>query len=431
MDTFTDGLRTMFRDRYQEYYGVGFSQFTVRMFYNKTLFRTVLGQDTPPRTYRELLDLCQRIRDYSTANGLDLNPIASSRYQMEYFKTGYLNALTRDIAVGGDLNLDGSFGGPEKIMALLAGRASPTNEQYRAGIDMGRQLATFFPRGFMSLGRMDAAFSFVQGKTAMITSGSWDARSFIRKIQDQPPHLRFEVGVFELPMVDRTDATYGPFFDGRTSEADTGSAFPFGISRFSRHPDLCVAFLQFCTTPRNNARLNQRAGWIPSVLGARIAPELEAFQPNFVGFWGSMDFRFLDKGRAETLERQLYWPYVSGETGYDTYARALAADLPLAAAMDYKRLRELNDDELPGRQAMRSACLAQCVFGPAPDRIEAETRLLRACSALAVKYRSQKDMDIMLQRTLEQTRTSGATPDFTQRFLDTLERIQGGRPPNP
>jgi len=38
----------------------------------------------------------------------------------------------------------------------------------------------------MSVDRMDSGFSFVQGRSLMITSGSWDAASFLKQIGDQP-----------------------------------------------------------------------------------------------------------------------------------------------------------------------------------------------------------------------------------------------------
>jgi len=181
-----------------------------------------------------------------------LIPIASSKYQTSSFKFAYLDAMTQDISIRGDLNLDGWFGEYERLAAVLRGMSGPHCEQYRAALEITRRLADHFPKGFMSLGRMDSGFSFVQGRSAMITSGSWDAKSYLKKIQDQPEGRRFEVGIFRVPMIDPDDPEFGRFFDGKTSEATSGTTFSFGVTRFSKNLDLCVEFLKFCTTPENN-----------------------------------------------------------------------------------------------------------------------------------------------------------------------------------
>lgn len=418
MDTFTDGLRTMFYDRFQEYYGVGFSQFTIRMFYNKTLFKKVLGTEYPPSSYRDLLEACRRIEQYAENNDVQLSPIASSRYQMEYFKGQYLSGLTRDVAINNDYNMDGSFGGDEKMMTVLSGTSGPHDPRYRAGMESARKMADFFPRGFMALERMDAAFAFVQGRAAMITSGSWDARSFMRQIENQPPERRFEVGIFELPQIAPDDPEFGEYFDGPASEAGTGTGFAFGITRNTKNFDLCVEFLQFCTTPGNNSILNDQAAWIPSVIGARMNPVLEVFRPNFIGLWGGMDLRFVARGRCETLENQIFWPYISGEISYDDYKNKLMEQLPGEAALDFRRLYESKDESLPGLRTTRSVFLAAAVFGPPNERALNKKKLLRACSSQAVYERGKWDMRFMLKRTRAMLEENGHTPFSTAFFQD-------------
>lgn len=417
MDTFNDGLRTMFKDRFQEYYAVGFSQFTIRMFYNKRHFRDILGTDQPPRTYRELLEICERIQAYAQEHELDLTPIASSIYQMVYFRDQYLQSLTRDIAFREDLNLDGSFPGSEKLMAVLRGRAGPYDPRYRAGMEAAHQLARFFPRGFMSFGREDSQFAFVQGKASMITSGSWDAGSFIKKAQQQPPDKRFEIGVFQVPMIGPEDPEYGAFYDGPATEATTGTGFPFGLVRFTEHIDLCVEFLQFCTTPRNNTRLNRHAGWIPSVIGAKMDPVLDAFAPDFVGLWGGMNVHFIPGGEAQTVDEQLYWPYISGDSNYETYATSLMNKLPAAAARDFQRLYREQIESQPAQQTRRSVFLAATVFGAPHQRLQNERKLLRACGAAAIPQRARRDLDLILQSLRQETNENA----FSQMFFEALQ----------
>lgn len=430
MDTFGDGLKSMFRDRFQEYYAVGFSMFTVRMFYNKKIFREALGTDEPPTDYREFLHTCERIRRYAATCRRDLVPIASSQFQMLFFKSYYLQAMTSDITIREDLDLDGSFSEMERVTTFLRGKSGPVSEDYRAGIELGRRLAQYFPPGFMALGRTDASFAFVQGKAAMTTTGSWDAKSFARKIEDQPEDLRFEFGVFELPMPEHDDPEFGKWFDGAVSESGHGTQFPFGVTRFSRHFGLCIEFLQFCTTPENNTRLNDHAAWIPSVIGAKMSPLLENFRPNYAGVWGAAGCEFARRGRGHTVERQHYWPFIQGQVDYETYSRNLLDKLPPAAAVDYQRLYQQKREGIPERNATRSAYLALAVFGGAQERADGaqeradnEKKLLRSWNTLAAQVNGERTYDAMMDRAKADIRKNEYRSEFNDRFFAELRRL--------
>jgi ABC-type glycerol-3-phosphate transport system substrate-binding protein len=274
----------------------------------------------------------------------------------------------------------------------------------------------------MSLGREDSGFAFVQGRAGMITSGSWDARSYLKKIEEQPADKRFEVGIFDLPSVAFDDPEFGQYSDGRSSEAGTGTGFAFGITRATRHEDLCVEFLQFCTTPENNTRLNQMAEWIPVIHGAQASPLLEKFKPNYIGYFGRVDFELMAGGKAQLLEGQTYWPLVSGEIDYETYAQRLWKALPPEAATDYKRVYEGNVEALPARQARRSAYLALSVFADPATRVEQETRLLRTWEPLLRNEVSQRRSRRMMEMTLESMTPEQKNNDFNREFRAALDR---------
>lgn len=421
MDTFRDGLRSQFNDDAQEYYGVGFSQFTVRMFYNKDLFRAAVGTDEPPGNYQELLEYGDKIIAYGEAMGRPLYPIASAKYQTNIFKWRYRSAMTADLERRFDLNLDGWCGGEERTIAILTGEWHPRDPQYRASMTLIKRLTDYFPPGFMSLGRMDSGFAFVQGRAAMITSGSWDARSYLKKIEDQPPGQRFEVGIFDVPMPDKSHPEIGSMVDGPPSEANTGTGFAFGITRFSRHVDLCLEFLQFCTLPENNAVMNRYAEWIPSVKGAEPTDMLKRFEPNFAGFWGRMNF---DTGpRGQLVEGQVFWPYISGETDYETYADDLMDQLPSEAALDWARGYREPAEALPNRRARRSALLTRAAL--ADDAVVRErnaVKMLRAWDNLIGYELQQHERDALLSRVKEK-----ADPDqaFNREFFAQLKREFG------
>lgn len=425
MDSFTDGLRSQFKEMFQEYYGVGFSTFTVRMYYNKDLFQKALGHRHPPRSYSELLETARNIEAFSRESGEQMVPIASSKYQVEVFRDRYLSNLTAGLSWDFDMNLSGGADGMEILMAILRGDFTPWTSEYQAAIQSVQNLADFFPKGFMALGREDSGFAFVQGRAAMITSGSWDALSYLNKINNQPDDLRFEVGIFDLPPITSANEAFGKYAVGRSSEASSGTGFAFGITRFTRHLDLCVEFLQFATTPENNTELNRIAGWIPVVHGAVPGELMKNFEPNYVGYFGRVLFEVMPGGKVMLLENQIYWPFVSGDFDYETYARKLWEALPAEAATDFKRMYDGNLESIPNRQLRRSSFLATVVVGDqdASSRRKNEINLQRSLEPLLSLQLGQKNIDFLLGETLKAVPGNDPKVErFHREFFQALER---------
>src|SRR5205085_9158735 len=62
--TFIDGgkNRSTYIDQYRNYYAVGLSTHSMRIFYNKDLLREITGQDEPPQDFRSWLELGKKVR---------------------------------------------------------------------------------------------------------------------------------------------------------------------------------------------------------------------------------------------------------------------------------------------------------------------------------------------------------------------------------
>lgn len=217
MDTFIDNLQGSYMPDLLDYYMVGMNQGSVRIFYNKDLFRRIMNTDKPPQTLDELLDCCWKIQSYVTQKNsevekynakvmrnlkwwqklpfspirlkekMPLVPIASSRFNVNSYKGKYLGMFTADKYLELDIDYDGGLkDGRELLLAFLDGRLSFDDPKMKAGMETVKEMAKYFSPGFMSIDRMDSGFAFVQGRAALITSGSWDAKSFIQQISNQP-----------------------------------------------------------------------------------------------------------------------------------------------------------------------------------------------------------------------------------------------------
>jgi hypothetical protein len=177
------------------------------------------------------------------------------------------------------------------------------------------------------------------------------------------PRKKFEVGVFDFPLPDRNDPTYGGLVAGPVAEvSQTGCSY--GITKFSKHQDIAIRFLQFCSTPENNELFNRRCQWIPAVIGAKADGFLEAFVPNFNGYFGSLS---LGHGRrTRTRDDQVFWLFVSGEVDFDRYSKILEESVPDNLARDYVMTVTSLREQVPDRHLRRSMYLARHLFADDP-----------------------------------------------------------------
>lgn len=314
-NTFFDGLRSFYRPVLQDYYGVGMSLFTIRVFYNKDLFRTVLGTDEPPKTFAAFMNSCRAIRDYAKKENLPLVPIAGSSYNSSFFFERYLAAFLSNYEDKLDRNLVGSIGGLDLYLGLKQGLLKWDDPINAACFRLLRELSEMFQNGFMAVGREQAAFLFVQGNAAMITSGSWDAESLFRQAKG-----KFEVGLFDFP-IPGPGEPYGEFVRGRITEAAIGSASGYGICRYSKHKAQAIDFLQFLSSQRINQQFNRAINWIPAVIGATPKDELKVFSPDPVGFSCQLNWYWGTRSNEVWLGRLAQ--FVQGEIPFERLGKYL------------------------------------------------------------------------------------------------------------
>ena len=307
-DTFFDAMVSSYRERLLDYYGIPNTFHTVRLYYNRDMFREILGSDRAPETYRELIDLCDTIRTYARRHDLPLYPMAGSRYQTNMLRGRYFISMTAGLLDLVDQNYNGLHEPFESYLAFAEKKLSLVDPKMKAGHEITRKLAGYFQPGFMAANREDGVFMFVQGRAAMISTGSWDSQSLMVSAP-------FEVGVFRFPYPTRDDPDFGRYFDGPYTEAGIGSGGLYGVTRLSRHKEVALDFMRYWTCREVNERFNRRAHWLPCIRGARPLPELEPFMPELDGYDYAV---YAVYGSAGTVYRQHYWPYVSGRIDYET-----------------------------------------------------------------------------------------------------------------
>jgi raffinose/stachyose/melibiose transport system substrate-binding protein len=286
-------------------------------------------------------------------------PIAGSKYQVDIFRNGFETPFFMPVGRLVDDNYDGFGDVLESYLGYRRGAWRFDHPAFLAAWRCTNEVASQFQDGWLAAQRDDAVFLFAQQRAVMTATGSWDASSIASQVGD-----RFRIGVFDFP-VPTDHPAYAPFVRGPMSEAAIGGGLPWSITRQSRHAEVCLDFLRFCTTRANNERLNLAISWLPVVQGSRLSPELEPFRPRLEGFSGGFDYRLgtpvklLGDGERLAL--------FAGRLTPEQFAAKNAVVYEQSAAAGYTE--ELDKQARNNRNLERilGSLLARAVYAPGED----------------------------------------------------------------
>jgi raffinose/stachyose/melibiose transport system substrate-binding protein len=306
--TYKDGMRTCYIDELQEYMRITLSQFGIRVFYNKNLLKRLTGRETPPRNYREFLEVCRKIKGQVDERGKSYTPIAGSAYHLWMWDGFMADPLTYGALRHVDFNRDATVGNDELFVGFKTGRIDFQFPPYEAKFRMVRELTEQFQAGFTGLGRDEAVFLFAQQRAVFISTGTWDAGS----LHEQARGV-FEVGIMDFPIPAPDDPEYGKIAEGPVYERPEAS-FGFVVTRTCKHPEVAIDFLLFVGSKQGNEELNRMIGWIPAVSGTQVSPMLQPFSPHLQGIFGCMPITL----GGETIIKwaQLYSLYQVNQISY-------------------------------------------------------------------------------------------------------------------
>jgi raffinose/stachyose/melibiose transport system substrate-binding protein len=274
-DTYYDGMAGGFVPPLLEYYQVPSSAHTMRLFYNKVRWREATGMDAPPQDFRGFIAACERIKEYGRRRGEILIPIAGSRYNSPVLFDRFTQAVGSSLLATSDINRDGELTPEENIITLVGGAVDFRDPRIRAMFTGREYYRSQFQPAFFAAERMDAGFLFIQQRALMITSGSWDAGSYMKQAD-------FEIGICDFPLPSKDDPEFGRFVEGPAVEELQGG-FSFSVNRLSPHVDVALDFMRFMTSQTMNDRLNRSIRWMPIVRGNKPDPFIAPFWPNLDG----------------------------------------------------------------------------------------------------------------------------------------------------
>lgn len=309
-ETIVDGMRGGYVAELQDYFSIPLSLFTMRMFYNKTLYREAFGHDVPPRTLGELFAAGEKIRAYGVTKGRVIDPIAGFGFQRELFQWTYQVPFMASYQRALDWDGSGEMPSIETWAGFQNGSLSYDKPQVKAYFLTIRELCRQFNPNFAAMDRAQAISSFAQGNAIFIASGAWDATSIFLAAK------KFEVGVFPFPLPEPARVGDARVYPG--NEAANSSGGGWGITKSSKHQEEALDFLRFISSHKWGQKFNRIAGWLPATIGAVTAPSMKEFMANPYGVSNvfnpraGFELELIMKGKLDK--------FLGGETSYEDMA---------------------------------------------------------------------------------------------------------------
>ena len=367
-----------------EYYGAPSAMVTVRMFYNRRLIQEAIGEDRPPRTYDEFVALCAALQRHADVTHESVAPLAGSWFNVTQITDGLFSAASQRVALTLDISHDLEMSKVEGLVNYARGRWSLTTPAIRTGLQTVEAFGRYLPPGWSQLNREDAMMQFLQGRAAMLATGTWDAGGILSQAD-------FPVGAFKMPAFRRDDPKYGRWTLGPMSEANTFAGVPFGLTRTSRHPERAIDFLRFLTSRKSNAKFSRISTWLPVIKGVPVPKVSESFRPVEEGYVGGVNIRFFS-GEANQVVLQYLYLLSGNAASADAFIaqtrgpfdRAFRGELDRLARVSRETLRQ-KDSVLAGLYQLEVGTgLGRAKFDRlAANQLTVEAERLRSLRTLA------------------------------------------------
>ena len=330
--TFADGLYYMLCQSPEvgQIYGATLAQASTRLFCNRALLEKITGGPAvAPATLADFRRLCGQVADYSRRTGHAVYPLAGSQgnamWLTDFLLAGTVSGMNLELDEEGYLAR-----APWQAQAdYLRGRWSYRRPELRAALALVRELSQQMRPGFAQLSRDQAVQEFIRGEALFIYAGTWDGTS-LRELAD------FPVEPMRFPQPAADDPVVGRFRKGRFQDGIVGTSFEVYLNQDSPHKAEALDFLHFLTSVEGGQLFMDHSGWISSVRGVRVPPELEIYRPTGDGYTTGMQYMGVGANSTQSFW-QNYHLLVSPQGSVEQFVEALEPGMPKQVTEDLRR----------------------------------------------------------------------------------------------
>ncbi len=339
-----DGLGHYYSANLLEYYGVPTAMVTVRVFYNRDLIRAATGEDRTPETFEEFVALCEALQQHSHSGEVRYTPLGGSIFNITRITDALFGSVTQKLALELDIGRDLELSKHESLITYARGRWSLQTPAVRASLQTVEEFGRYLPPGWVQLGREDSMLQFLQGRAALLATGTWDAGGILMQAD-------FPVGAFKVPAFSRDDPRFGAGTLGPASEAAIFATMAFGLTRGSKHPERAIDFLRFLTSRRSNAKFAEISKWLPVIKGVSVPEEAKPFEPLADGYIPGVNIRGLSLRASDILMQNLYLLSGSGASA-DNYIARTSGQYDRLVVEELARLARITLDTVRQRDSV-------------------------------------------------------------------------------
>ena len=354
-DSYVDGMEGGYFFHVMEFFSIPTTLDNIRIFYNRDLFREIVGSDDPPRVFRSWLAVAEKIRNSSEIGDRTISRLTVAQEDNLYSR--FFPTLNGDTMDRYDLWMWGISEYMYIYYALLVDALDLKQDRIRAAFRLIEEVYRQCQPSFLSDLAEQKRFLFIQGKAAMVTGNTRDLGIYLE-------FADFEVGVFDFPQVSPRDPVYGKYYVGPAVENPL-STFSFGVTQVSRHKDIALDFMRFCTSLENNERFSGELAWYPAITSAKLRlPSLAVFEPRTEGV---VNFPNLDPGHGPiNLYFQQHFPlFLDGQKTFDQFIDELAGTFLDRAQENFQTKLDRSLGNRPQTEYNLASERAKMLFGEA------------------------------------------------------------------
>ena len=257
-DTFIDNMNGALDSSFGEYFGIGAFTGTYRVYVNIDLLEKATGSRKLPKTLKQWMDACDKMRGYGEKIGKAIIPIGVRGFDkgtLNYLFQNYFSQINSDINDKISQNCSPGLSTYDVWQQLAKNKLD--KDKLLAAVDIVREIGQNFGAGFMATDLEQTKFLFFSGKVGFFPEGTWNAYSMVK-------NAPFEVAIMPLPIIGQ-DHKYSKYFVGAPTEQGARVGCLFGIPKASKNFDLALEFLQFVSSWKiNNMIMVDYCKWLPS-----------------------------------------------------------------------------------------------------------------------------------------------------------------------
>ena len=293
-DTFIDNMNGGLDSSFGEYFGIGAFTATYRVYVNINLLEKATGSRKLPKTLKQWMDACAKMREYGEKIGKSIIPIGVRGFDkgtLYYLFQNYFSQTNSDLNDKISQNCSPDLSAYDVWQQLAENKLD--KEKLLAAVDIVREIGQNFGAGFMATDLEQTKFLFFSGKVGFFPEGTWNAYSMVK-------NAPFEVAIMQLPTIAQ-DHKYSKYFVGAPTEQGARISCLFGIPKASKNFDLALEFLQFVSSWKiNNMIMVDYCKWLPAVRKAQYKGILKYCKPQIGSGRKSSYPPFMRTGKSRT-----------------------------------------------------------------------------------------------------------------------------------